>query len=199
MLMAWCFRTRASAVTMLNYMLSHTHEFPVVNRLTWGYWGHCPLLWCRQWFPPSWQKLICKDSFHYSSWSKFDRNFMVVTSKCYWSNCSKIWPCHGSTIVMACAKFCGNFIARDIIGKNNFHRTWIVVENFVVKWDPFRVGIGAGKYYWTRRILTVRQIQYSINTLRPRQNGRRFTAFSKLIFLNENVWISIKISLNFCY
>ena len=38
----------------------------------------------------------------------------------------------------------------------------------------------------------------AINTLRPRQNGRRFADDTfKCIFLNENVWISIKISLNF--
>ena len=38
----------------------------------------------------------------------------------------------------------------------------------------------------------------SFNTLRPRQNGRRFADdIFKRISLNENVWISIKISLNF--
>ena len=36
------------------------------------------------------------------------------------------------------------------------------------------------------------------STLRPRQNGRRFPDDSfKCIFLNENAWISIKISLKF--
>ena len=36
------------------------------------------------------------------------------------------------------------------------------------------------------------------NTLRPRQNGRHFPDdFFKWIFLNENVWISINISLKF--
>ena len=36
------------------------------------------------------------------------------------------------------------------------------------------------------------------NTLRPRQNGRRFANdIFKRIFLNENVYISIKISLKF--
>ena len=36
------------------------------------------------------------------------------------------------------------------------------------------------------------------NTLRPRQNGRPFTDDSfKNIFLKENVWISIRISLKF--
>ena len=39
---------------------------------------------------------------------------------------------------------------------------------------------------------------YCINTLRPRQNGRRFADdIFKGIFLNENVWIPIKISLKF--
>ena len=38
----------------------------------------------------------------------------------------------------------------------------------------------------------------SVNTLRPRQNGRHFAAdIFKYIFLNENVWIPIKISLKF--
>ena len=37
-----------------------------------------------------------------------------------------------------------------------------------------------------------------INTLRPRQNGRHFADdIFKCIFLNENVWIPIKISLKF--
>ena len=38
----------------------------------------------------------------------------------------------------------------------------------------------------------------SFNTLRPRQNGRHFPDdIFKWIFLNENVWISINISLKF--
>ena len=37
-----------------------------------------------------------------------------------------------------------------------------------------------------------------VNTLRPRQNGRHFAdGIFKCMFLNENVWISINISLNF--
>ena len=40
--------------------------------------------------------------------------------------------------------------------------------------------------------------QLAINTLRPRQNGRHFTDdIFKYIFLNENVWIPVKISLKF--
>ena len=39
---------------------------------------------------------------------------------------------------------------------------------------------------------------YRINTLGPRQNSRHFPDnIYKCIFLNENVWISIKISLKF--
>ena len=39
---------------------------------------------------------------------------------------------------------------------------------------------------------------YIFNTLRPRQNGRHFADdISKCIFLNENVWIPIEISLKF--
>ena len=38
----------------------------------------------------------------------------------------------------------------------------------------------------------------SINTLRPRQNGRHFADdICKRIFMNENIWIPIKISLKF--
>ena len=41
-------------------------------------------------------------------------------------------------------------------------------------------------------------IKNDVNTLRPRQNGRHFADdVFKHILLNENAWISIKISLNF--
>ena len=36
-----------------------------------------------------------------------------------------------------------------------------------------------------------------INSLRPRQDGRHFPDIFKCLFLNENVWILLKISLNF--
>ena len=39
---------------------------------------------------------------------------------------------------------------------------------------------------------------HPLNSLRPRQHGRHFTDdIFKCIFLNENIWISIKISLKF--
>ena len=41
-------------------------------------------------------------------------------------------------------------------------------------------------------------MEYTVNTLRPRQNGRHFADdMFKCIFLNENVWIPIEISLKF--
>ena len=46
--------------------------------------------------------------------------------------------------------------------------------------------------------LVIASIFHHFNTLRPRQNGRHFPDdFFKWIFLNENLWISIKISLKF--
>ena len=40
--------------------------------------------------------------------------------------------------------------------------------------------------------------KFTFNTLRPRQHGRHFTDdIFKCIFLNEDIWISIKISLKF--
>ena len=51
--------------------------------------------------------------------------------------------------------------------------------------------------YYLAQWLTARD-KMAINKLRPRQNGRRFADdVFKCIFLNENVWILITISLKF--
>ena len=48
------------------------------------------------------------------------------------------------------------------------------------------------------RLLLVHFMLSLLNTLRPRQNGSHFAdAIFKCTFLNENVWIPIKISLKF--
>ena len=61
-------------------------------------------------------------------------------------------------------------------------------------------------YYWYIKIPQCRCTEYMgfedvafyVNTLRPRQNGRHFPDDSfKWIFLNENIWISIEVSLKF--
>ena len=45
-------------------------------------------------------------------------------------------------------------------------------------------------------IESVNMFRNDVNTLRPRQNGRHFADdIFKCIFLNENAWISLKISL----
>ena len=52
--------------------------------------------------------------------------------------------------------------------------------------------------YSPHKIMDVIQALIPVNTLRPRQNGHHFPDdIFQCIFLNENVWISIKISLNF--
>ena len=53
--------------------------------------------------------------------------------------------------------------------------------------------------HWRVHLLCAASLSHScINTLRPRQNGRPFAdEIFKCIFLNENVWIPIKISLKF--
>ena len=54
-----------------------------------------------------------------------------------------------------------------------------------------------GNIYWTH-IYNTRRSHIWISTWRPRQNGRHFPDdIFKWIFVNENAWISIKISLKF--
>ena len=60
-------------------------------------------------------------------------------------------------------------------------------------WHPFCSHLGV--FHAVRCWVSSRPL---LNTLRPRQNGRHFPDdIFKWIFLNENVWISINISLNF--
>ena len=53
--------------------------------------------------------------------------------------------------------------------------------------------------FWMNQTMMNLDKKYKLldfNTLRPRQNGRHFPDdIFKCIFLNENVWISLKISL----
>ena len=49
-----------------------------------------------------------------------------------------------------------------------------------------------------REVLELPTVQGGINTLKPKQNGRHFAGdIFKCIFMNENVWFPIKISLKF--
>ena len=65
----------------------------------------------------------------------------------------------------------------------------------------YQDGISSNDHQATYRIVPcddITQDQDLLNTLRPRQNGRHFPDdILKWIILNEDVWISIKISLKF--
>ena len=53
-------------------------------------------------------------------------------------------------------------------------------------------------YFLIKKMVGTGQQMAGVNTLRPRQNGRHFPDdIFKWIFFNENVWISIYISLKF--
>ena len=76
-------------------------------------------------------------------------------------------------------------------------------SDFLINW--FFIGHGHGDWhgdwYWNGHSVNVplasRGIR-SLNTLRPRQNGRHFAdTILKCIFFSENVWIPIEISLKF--
>ena len=67
--------------------------------------------------------------------------------------------------------------------------------------DEYRNGFGADQatsHSLEHVALMIYELKKSLNTLRPRQNGRHFADDTfKCILLNENVGISIKISLKF--
>ena len=64
-------------------------------------------------------------------------------------------------------------------------------------WGQHRVHLGPVSARWTSW-WPHESGPHCINTLRPKQNGHHFPDdIFKCIFLNENIWISIKISLNF--
>ena len=66
-------------------------------------------------------------------------------------------------------------------------------------WTEYRHDIREKMPLWNKDPLSslLVLIQQTFNTLRPRQNGRHVSDdIFKCIFLNENVWISLKIWLN---
>ena len=61
----------------------------------------------------------------------------------------------------------------------------------LIQWRSFKVMSGC-------KVLPQLKSKFIVNTLRLRQDGRHFAdGIFKCIFLNENVWIPIKISLKF--
>ena len=104
------------------------------------------------------------------------------------------------TLCNDCTRCCQNYNFYSSTNDANF----INMRSF-----PFRyleiIIISYSEFIW--RIMKIHlpfpsspetEIVYVINTLRPRHNGRHFADdIFKCIFLNENVWIPIKISLKF--
>ena len=97
--------------------------------------------------------------------------------------------------------------------KNNY-----IIDNSIPQWWfcwlPLELSERGSRLHWANVDLTLillarhwtnigsmilsTESDDSYNTLRPRQNGRRFADDNfKCILLNENLWISIKISLKF--
>ena len=69
-----------------------------------------------------------------------------------------------------------------------FHNGWDYISMLGLKLN--HVSKRGHRPQWVNSVL--------VNTLRPRQNGRHFADdMFKCIFLNENVWIPIEISLKF--
>ena len=67
---------------------------------------------------------------------------------------------------------------------------WFVIKMATAYIDRYRIVQKALGPQWTQAIY--------FNSLRPRQNGRHFADdIFKCIFLNENIWIPIKMSLKF--
>ena len=92
-----------------------------------------------------------------------------------------------------------NLIASEILSYTYAFKVWIGQSLYGGSGTILNVG-NISKHQWHDNILWFLwyQANHSVNTLRPRQNGRHFTDdIFKCIFLNENVWISIKISLKF--
>ena len=80
---------------------------------------------------------------------------------------------------------------------SSWHISWIPQNNARLKLSC-KVGESNCNPYWHITLATSHGRNYVLNTLMPRQNGRHFADdIFKCIFLNENVWISIKISLKF--
>ena len=76
------------------------------------------------------------------------------------------------------------------------HRNEAIMQSFEVS-----LILGWASYWTNSQVvchLSSCDIDVMLNTLRPRQNGSHFTDDTfKCIFLNENAWISLKISLKF--
>ena len=75
---------------------------------------------------------------------------------------------------------------------------WLILNNMALHMDEVMVISKSAFYFPDNHQQIISQASCLVNTLRPRQNGTHLADnIFKCIFLNENVWIWIKISLKF--
>ena len=100
-------------------------------------------------------------------------------------------PSHPSFILLAWTQQTKMTFILSKVSKWRIYRHWAGGIRFMATsamWFDKRKGIMESRH----------RISILFNTLRPRQNGRHFAEdIFKCIFLNENVWIPIRISLKF--
>ena len=84
----------------------------------------------------------------------------------------------------------------EFVFNHHYHCIMFVSNLTNVSWQRF--GILKYSYHFNLVHPILYHSCFSANTLRPRQNGRHFADdILKRIFVNENVWIPIKMSLKF--
>ena len=133
--------------------------------------------------------------------SKQSWGWWFETSSCsLWGHCNVFMICHDWLIVFVCVLLIdclcnfGNGLGTSTDNnKGKLQRKkWIYHHVETVYKNIWKLN-GANWAYCSITICAL-----FVNTLRPRQNGRHFPDdIFKWIFLNQNVWISINISLKF--
>ena len=102
---------------------------------------------------------------------------------------------------MACYILGTKPLSEPMLTYCQFHPINIFQWNFTWKFQKlkhFHTRRCNGKCFLWNLSQFVRVSMCYLNILRPRQNGRHFIDnFFKCIFMNENIWISINISLKF--
>ena len=116
----------------------------------------------------------------------------------YWCKQGQIIPVTAILIVQKYWKFDKQMLifSNCSLLINNHYNWWCQDKKMVSTLLVFCNGNPSVPRWWSPHKEPV--FLTGINTLRPRQNGRYFTDdIFKCIFLNENAWISLKISLWF--
>ena len=145
------------------------------------------------WGPCHWRCLACNSNLMRNSHSHNSVTVHQIVTFC----CT----CKDNTALVSGAKFCSyHYIRIQMKEKWNFHHFWLWWIKCPLK-ETCATFLGPIQYKNCCDIswdLVSKVELIPINTLRPRQYGRHFTDnIFKCIFLNENVWMLIKISLMF--